>query len=106
MADGEVHVLAGEIHVMKCRRHTQIDVWMLFGKAAEAVHQPFGGKIRRRAHGQHAGTLTLEESFGADRNAVEGVADRCQVVAPSLSDDQTLALAIEELDPKLQFQRL
>src|SRR5215831_15993748 len=96
-ADGEVHVLAGEIHVMESGRDTQIDVWMLFGKATEAVDQPFGGKIRRRAHGEHAGILTLEQSFGADINAVEGVADRRQIVAPSLSNDQALALAIEEL---------
>src|SRR5215831_14555420 len=79
---------------------------MLFGETAEAVDQPFGGKIRRRAHSQHAGILTLEELFGADGNAVEGVADSCEVVAPSLSDDQTLTLAIEELDPELQFQGL
>src|SRR5215471_21235757 len=106
MAAREVHVLAGEIHMMECCRHTQIDVWMLFGKATEAVDQPFGGKIRRCAHSKHAGILTLEELFGADGDAVEGVADSCQIVAPSRSNDQTLSFAIEELDPELQFQGL
>src|SRR5262249_116257 len=98
MADGEVHVLAGEIHVMESCRDTQIDVWMLFGKATKAVDQPFGGKIRRRAHSEHAGTLTLEQSFGA--TAMRSKASPC------LGDDQTLALAIKELDPELQFHGL
>src|SRR5262249_44340207 len=106
MADSEIYVLAGEIDMMEGSRSAQIDVWMAFGKATEAVDQPFGRKIRRRAHGEHAGILTLEQSFGADGNAVEGVADGCQIVAPSFSNDQALALAIEELDPELQFQGL
>src|SRR5215467_11357864 len=106
MADGEVDVLAGEIHMMESRRHTQIDMRMLLGETAQAVDQPFGGKIRRRAHGEHAGILTLEQLFGADGNAVEGVADSRKIVAPSRSNDQTLTLAIKELDTELQFQGL
>src|SRR5215467_14979040 len=106
MADGEIDVLAGEIDMMESRRHTQIDMRMLFGKTAETVDQPFGGKIRGRAHGEHAGILTLEQLFGADGNAIEGVADSRQIVASSRSNDQTLALAIEELDTELQFQGL
>jgi len=31
MAHGEIYVLAGKIDMMKGRRHTQIDIWMLFG---------------------------------------------------------------------------
>jgi hypothetical protein len=39
-------------------------------------------------------------------NAVEGVAQGSEVLATGLGDNETLALAIEELDPELLLQRL
>jgi hypothetical protein len=50
--------------------------------------------------------LALEEALGAERDAVEGVAQGGEVFAASLSDNEPLPLAIEELDPKLLLQSL
>ena len=77
---------------------------MLLGKAAEAVDQPFGGEIRRRADGEDAGALALKQALGAERNAVERIAQDGEIFAAGLGDDKALALAIEELDPELHFQ--
>ena len=106
VAHGKIDILAREVDVMQRRRHAQIDARMLLGKSAEAIDQPFGGKVRRRADGEDAGALALQQALGADRNAIEGVAQDSEIFAPSLGDDEALALAIEELDPELQFQRL
>ena len=54
---------------------------------------------------ERAGALALEKAFGAERNAVEGVAQGGEVLAASLGDDESLPLAIEELDPELLLQR-
>ena len=106
MANGEIDVLAREVHVVQRGRHAQVDARMLLGKAAQAVDEPLGGKVRRRADGKRAGGLALEQPLGADGNAIEGVAQDREVLAPGLGDDETLPLAIEELDPELRLQRL
>jgi hypothetical protein len=43
---GEIDILAREVNVMQRRRDAEINVWVLFGEATEAVNQPFGGKVR------------------------------------------------------------
>src|SRR5262245_57655933 len=98
VANGEVDVLAGEIHVMQSCRHPQVNARILLGKAAKAANQPFGGKIWRGADGENTGALPLEQSFSADCDPIEGIAQDRQVFAAGLSDDQALPLAIEELD--------
>ena len=105
MAHGEVHILAREVDMMQRRRHAQIDARMFLGEAAQAIDQPFGGKVRRRADREGAGTLALEKALGAERDAVEGVAQGGEVLAPSLGDNESLPLAIEELDPQFLLQR-
>ena len=98
MAHGEIDLLACEIDMMQRRRNPQVDPRMRLGKMAEPMHQPFGGKIGRGADRQHAGVLPLQQPLGADRDAVERVADDGEIVAAGLGDDQALTLAVEQLD--------
>ena len=72
----------------------------------EPVHQPFGCEIRRRADGQDAGVLPLQQPFGSDRDPVERIPDDGQIVAAGFGDDQALAFAIEQLDAELDLERL
>jgi hypothetical protein len=74
---------------------------MRLGKTAEPVHEPFGGKIGRGAHGQHARTLPLHQALGPHGNAIERVAHDAKVIAAGVGDDQLLPLAVEKLDAKL-----
>ena len=78
---------------------------MRLGKAAKSIDQPFGGKIRRRADGNDAGALALDQALRADGNAIKGISQNDKILATGLGDDQALALAIEELDAELRFQR-
>ena len=84
MADREIDLLAREIDVMQRRRDAQVDLRMRLGKMAEPMHQPFGGKIRRRADREHACVLPLQQPLGADGNAVERVAHDGEIVAARL----------------------
>src|SRR6516165_7902515 len=79
---------------------------MFLGKAAETIDQPFGGEVRRCAHGKRTRALALEQPLGADRNAIESIAQDYEVFAPGLGDHESLALPIEELEAELQFQGL
>src|SRR5262249_53481611 len=60
----------------------------------------------RRRDGERAGALPLHQPLGADRDAVERVADHGQVLAPRLGDEEALALAVEQLDAEFLLQRL
>ena len=46
MSNGKIDILAREVDVMHRCGHSEIDVGMGFGKTAESMDQPFGGKIR------------------------------------------------------------
>src|SRR5205085_2624370 len=85
---------------------SQIDAGMRLRKSAKAVDEPFGGEVRRCADGEDTRSLALHQTLGADRDAIERVAQNGEVVATGLGDDQALALAIEELDAELRFQSL
>ena len=74
VTDGEIDVLAREVDVMQRRRNPQVDLGVRLGEAAEPVHEPLGGEIRRRADRQHAGPLALQQALGAERDPVERVA--------------------------------
>src|SRR5215204_2535631 len=88
------------------RRDPQVDVRMRLGKVPETVDQPFGGEIRRGADGEHPRALALHDARGAERDAVEGVAQHGEIIAPGLGDDEPLALAIEELEAERRLERL
>jgi hypothetical protein len=95
--DGEIDILARKIDVMKSGADAQVDPGMGFGKPAQAMHQPFGCKIGRRAHRERTSGLALEQPFGAGGYPVKGIANDLEIGATRLGDDKTLALAVEEL---------
>src|SRR5215469_4980798 len=79
---------------------------MCFCESAEPMNEPFGGKVWRCAHGQHARALPLREALRSHGDAVKCVAHNYQIIASGIGDDQPLLLAIEELDAELRLQRL
>src|SRR3954451_748837 len=79
---------------------------MRLGEVPETVDQPLGGEIRRGADGEHARALALHDAGGAERDAVEGVAQHGEIIAPGLGDDEPLALAIEQLEAERRLERL
>src|SRR5262245_32032106 len=79
---------------------------MRLGKSAKAMHQPFGGKIRRSADGQSPRALPLHQTLGAQRDPVQSIAYNVEVLAAGFGDHQPLAFAIEELDAEFGLQRL
>src|SRR5580704_4834500 len=102
----DVYVFAREIDVMHRARYAEVDFGMCLCEAAEPMDEPLGGKIRRGAHGQHAGTLPLHQALGSHGDAVKRLAHNCQIIAPGIGNDQPLPLAIKELDAELRLQRL
>ena len=106
VANGEIDILAREVDMMQGGGHAQVDARMLFGKAAEAVDQPFGCEVRRRAD-----VKTPELCRWSTRSvpiAMRSKASRrtMRYSRPGVRDDQALTLAIEEFDPELRFQAL
>src|SRR5258705_6847777 len=79
---------------------------MSLGEPPEPIYQPFGRKIRRRAHGQNTGVLPLQDTLGACGDPVERVAYDVEVFATGVGDYQSLALAIEKFDAERGLQRL
>ena len=100
----KIHVLSREVHVMQGGGDPQVDSRMRLGKAAETVDEPFGCKIRRRADGDDARALTLDQTFCADGDPVQCIPQNDEIVATGFGNDQPLALAIEKLDPELCLQ--
>src|SRR5688572_24973351 len=87
-------------------RDPEVDLGMRFGEAAKPVDQPFGGKIGRRADCERARRLTLPEAFGAERDAVERIAQHSEIFTPLLGDDEALPLAREKLEAEFRLERL
>ena len=106
MPNRKVHFLACEVDLLDRCGHAEVDVGMGFGKPAEAIHQPFGGKVRRSADRQHSGGLALDKTFRSDGNPVQRIADHGKIFAARFGDHQPLALAIEKFDPEYLLQCL
>jgi hypothetical protein len=53
-----------------------------------------------------SGDLPLKQSFGAERDAVEGVTQDRKILTSRFRDDEALALAIKEFYPELGLQSL
>jgi hypothetical protein len=106
VTNGEVDVLAREVHMMKRRAYPQIDLGMGLDEAAQPMNQPLRRKVRGGADGERAAALTLQQPLGSIGDAVEGIAQDNEIGAARLGDDQALALAVEQLEPKLGFERL
>ncbi len=70
---------------------------MDFSEAAEPVDEPFRGKIRRGADGEHAAALALQQALGSVADAVESVAHHDEISTSRLGDHEPLSLAVEKL---------
>ena len=101
-----VDVLAREVDVVQRRADAQVDAGVGLGEAAEAVHQPLRSEVRRGGHGEDAGTLPLQQTFGPGGEAVEGVAHHLEIRAPRVGDDQPLALTVEEAKAEFGLEGL
>ena len=105
MADRQIDILAREIHVVQRGAHPQIDVWMRFSEAAQAMDKPFGSKLGDVL------TVSAPAFWRCNNRSVplamyECVAHDAQIGETGFCDDQPLALAIEELEAQLRFKCL
>src|SRR5215211_1097581 len=106
MAHRHIDFLAREVDVMQRRGHAEVDAGMRLGKVTKPMHEPFGGKIRRRAYRKNSGVLSFEKPFRADGNTIQCVPYDGEVVTAGLGDDEALTLPIEQLDGEVGFERL
>ena len=104
MPHSKIDILSCEVDVMHCCGNPEINVGVRLGKPAKAIYQPLGGEIGRRADRQDARTLALNKALRANGNPVERISQDDKVVATGLGNDQSLALAIEELDTEFCLQ--
>jgi len=105
VADSEIDVFLREVDVMHRCRNPQIDLGMGVGETTKAVDQPFRGKVRRGAQGQHPGMLALDQALRAHGDPVERLPNDDKIIGSGRSDPQPVAFAVEELDPKLLLER-
>ena len=106
VTDRQIDIFARKIDVLKRRGHPQVDGRMLFREPPEPVHQPFAGKVGRRAHRQRPGIVPLQQIFGPQRQAVECIAHHPEIGLPGRRDDETAMFAVEQPAAQFGFQRL
>jgi len=106
VANGKIDVLTREVDVLHGRADPQIDLGMGLGETAQPMDEPLRRKIRRRAHGERAATLALQQALGSVADAVERIAHDHEISAACLSDHQPLPFAIEQLQPELGLECL
>src|SRR6188472_1690868 len=70
------------------------------------MDQPFRREVRRRADGEHAAALALEQALRPRGDAVEGVTDDNEIGTPGFGDGETLPFTVEQLQPELGFEAL
>ena len=106
VTNGQVDVLAREVDMMQRGADPEIDLGVGLGETPQPMHEPLGREVRRRADGEHAAALALQQPLRSSRDAVEGIAHDDEIGASGLGDDQALPLAIEQLQPELGLERL
>ena len=102
----DIDILACEVSVVRRRGDTQIDVGVSLDELAQPDHQPFGSEVRRSAYGENTTALPLQELLGPERDPIQRIADDGEIFAASPGEDQSLPLAIEQLETERLFQRL
>src|SRR6516225_10729561 len=98
VANRDVHVFTCEVDMMHRGGYPKVNLRMSLGEVAKPVDQPLGGKIGRRAHGQHARTLPLREALSPHGDAIEGVSHDGQIITAGIGNNQPLFVTVEELD--------
>ena len=106
VTNGKVDVLAREVDVVQRGADPEIDLGVDLGEAAQAMDEPLRREVRRRADGEHAAALALQQALRPGGDAVEGIAHDGEIGAARLGDDEPLPLAIEKLQSELGLERL
>ena len=106
MPHGKIDILSCEVDVMQGCGNPQIDVGVRFGKPAQAIHQPLGGKIGRRADRQSPAPGLMLDALRAESNTIKSVAHHLQVGAAGPRDGQPLPFAVEQPDAQFELERL
>jgi hypothetical protein len=106
VAHRDVDILAHEVDLVHGRRDPQVDRRIRLGEPAQTMHQPFGGRIGRRADREVSGGLALHQALGSHSDAVERIAHSDQIVTAGFRDDQALAFAVEQFDAELPSSAL
>src|SRR5215467_2688896 len=106
MTDREIDLFARKVDVVHRCREVQLYFGVCPGKPSETVNQPFGGEVRRGTDGERASALTLSQLLGSKRDSVEGIVYHSKIIAACASDEEAVALAVEQPDAKLSLQRL
>ena len=84
----------------------EIDLGVDLGETAQAMDKPFRREVRRRADGEHAAALTLQQALRSGGDAVEGITHDHEIGASGFGDGETLPFAVEQLQPELGLERL
>ena len=98
-------ILAREIDVVKCGAYPEVDRWVDLGKATKTMHEPLRGEVGGRTDGEDPRILPLEQTVGSGGDAIQCIAHHNKIVASRLGDDESLRLAIEELEAQLRLER-
>ena len=102
MSNRNVHLLTREVDMLHGRGDSEIDL-MGVCKLTKPMHEPFGGKVGRRADCQNARGLALNKTRSAKGKSIECVPDDGKILAAGFGNDEPLAFSIEELDPKCKL---
>src|SRR4051794_12051629 len=70
------------------------------------MDKPLRREVRRRADGEHAAALALQQALRPGGDAVERVTHDNEIGAPGFGDGETLPFAAEQLQPELGFEPL
>ena len=106
VANGKIDVLAREVDMLQRGADPEIDLWVDLGKTAQTMDKPLRREIRRRADGEHAAALPLQQALRPGGDAVEGITHDDEIGAAGFGDGETLPFAVEQLQPELGFEAL
>jgi len=76
------------------------------GETAQPMDQPLRREVRRRADGEHAAALALQQPLCPGSDAVKSVAHDNEIGAAGFGNDEALPFAIEQLQSELGLERL
>ncbi len=105
IADGDIDIVAGEVAQLCGSRHPHVDIGMQLLKAVQPRHQPFHGKRRRHAHGQHAGLVQALQLPHGLAHHLEAAADARQERLAGIGQCDAPAGAAEQRHAQMCLER-
>src|SRR4051794_30059840 len=106
MSNCKINVLPREVDVVHGCRNPEINFGIGLGKSAEAIYQPLGGKVRRRADRECSCLRLLLEVFRSECDTVKRIAYHLQIGAAGAGYIQLLPIAVKKPDAKVDLERL